>query len=257
MREADKYSEELSERERQIVMSIRNAPVPDVPREEVEAVCKRAVSYYAESQGIRDAGFWKAAFSCSTTGAAFFWLLAAFLLGSFAVVSLLGAGDEAMTFSFMTAVSPAPILAYVIRELQYRDENLVLLEKTCKYAPARIYFVRLWAGMFVNALFVLLAGLAAFPHYGKLLELYFCAFTAMFFLGAAALFCMAFSDNALPLSLMMAAWILGASYLLRQEEVLEFILNAGTGALAAGALLGFALFTAAATGSTVRMYAEC
>ena len=157
MREISSDFERLTEQERQIILNIRNAPVPEVSQEEVEVVCKKAVSYYTEKQSIWDAGFWKVVFSCSTTGSAFFWLLSAFLLGSLVVISLLNAGDEALPVSLMTAVSPIPVLAYVIRELQYRDENLTQLERTCKYAPAKIYFARLWAGMIFNALFVLLA----------------------------------------------------------------------------------------------------
>lgn len=255
MKETDKHFERLSEQETQIVLSIRNAPVPVVSQEDVEAVCRKAFSYYTEKQDIRNAGFWKVVFSCFTTGSAFFWILSAFLLGSIVVISLLDTGNAALPVSLMTAVAPIPILAYVMRELQYRDESLTQLEKTCRYAPARIYFARLWAGMIFNALFVLLAGVIVCFHYEKLLELYFCAFTAMFFIGAAALFCMAFSENALPLSLMMAAWVLGAIYLLRQSEILDAVMNAGVGAMAVGMLFSFALFTVAAMRTTTRMYA--
>ena len=70
------------------------------------------------------------------------------------------------------------------------------------------------------------------------------------------MFCMAFSDNALPLSLMMAAWVLGAFYLLRQRDILDAVMNVGIGVLAAGMLFSFVLFAAAAMRSTTRMYAE-
>lgn len=254
MKKTDRYPEKLSEQEEQIILSIRNAPVPVVPQEEIEAVCKTAISYYTEKQSIWEESFWKVVFSCFTTGSAFFWLLSAFLLGSLVVISLLGA-ENVLPVSLMTVLAPVPMLAYVIRELQYRDENLTLLEKACKYDPSKIYFARLWLGMIANALFVLLTGLIVFSHYEKLLQLYFCAFTAMFLIGAAALFCMAFSDSALPLSLIMAVWVLGASYLLCRSEVSEFILNAGTGTLITGMLFGFGLFAAAARKSTAKLYA--
>lgn len=257
MKEVEKYSEKLSEQERQIILRLKNAPVPTVPQEEIRIVCKTAVSYYTKKQSIWDMDFWKVTFTCSTVGSAFFWLLSAFLLGSFVVVSLLAAGNEALMYALMMAVSPVPVLAYVIRELQYRDENLVWLEKTCKYAPARIYFARLWVGTIFNVLFVFLTGLAAFSHYEKLLQLYFCAFSAMFFVGAVALLLMTFSENALPLSLMMAAWVSGAAYLLRQSEVFEVIVETGTGVLATGMLFSFVLFAAASMKSTTRLYARC
>lgn len=255
MKRTDRYPEKLSGQEMRIALSIKNAPVPAVPQEEIEAACRTAVSYYTERQSIRDAGFWKVVLSCAAAGSAFFWLLSAFLLGSVVVISLLNAGDEALPFSLMMTVAPVPVLAYVIRELQYRDEALTLLEKTCKYAPARICYARLWVGMFFNALFVLLTGLTAFARYEQLLKLYFCAFTVMFFIGSAALFCMAFSDSALPLSLMMAAWVLGASYLLHRDEIFEFVMDTGTGVLAAGLLLSFGLFAAAAAKATAALYA--
>ena len=255
MKTTDRFTEMLSEQDQQIIFDIQNVPVPRILQEEINAACKTAVSYYTERQSIWNSEFWKVTVSCSTIGAAFFWLLSAFLLGSLTVISLMTAGDKASLAALIMAVSPVPVLAYVIRELQYRDENLVLLEKTCKYAPAKIYFARLWIGMIFNALFVLLAGAAAFSQCEELLKLYFCSFTAMFFVGAAALLFMAFSENALPLSLLMTVWVLGASYLLRQSEIFEFFINAGTGVLAAGMIFSFGLFAAATVKATARLYA--
>ncbi len=251
-----KQTDLLLEKERRIAAQIRDIPVPQVPQDEIKAVCRTAASYYVESPGIWTAGFWRSAFSFLTVKAVVFWLLAAFLLGSCVVPSMASAGMEVEPLAFLTSLSPVPMLTFVIRELQCRDSSLVQLEKTCRYAPGKIYFARLWIGMIFNALLVGLAG-AAFPHSGFLLKAYLCAFTAMFLAGAAALFLVAFLDNALPLSLIMAAWVLGASWILSQCEVLDVIMGAdiSIGILVCAAVFGLGLFAVSTVKTAARLYA--
>ena len=156
----------------------------------------------------------------------------------------------------MTALSPVPVLTFAIRELQYHDENLLQLEKTCKYAPERIYFARLWAGMIFNAFFVLLAGVIAFPHYANFVQLYFCAFIAMFFIGAVALFFMSLLHNVLPLSFMMAAWILSAVSMLSQCEILDWVTGTSTKRFVIVTIFSFGLYVIATIRSTTKLYAR-
>ncbi len=254
MKKTNSFPEELSEREQEIILNIKDSPVPIVTQEEINAVCKVATSYYTEKQSILNMEFWKVIFSCLTIGTAFFWILSAFLLGSCVAFSLLLTKFEIEPLAFMTALSPVPVLAFAIRELQYRDNNLVQLEKTCKYAPAKIYFARLWIGMIFNALFVVFAGVTAFSHYENLLQLYLSAFTAMFLIGAVALFLMSFLDNALPLSSLMAIWVLGAVYLLGQYEVLDVIMGASIPIFAGVLIFSLGLFAVAAIRSTKKLY---
>jgi len=249
------FMEGLSETEQQIVLSVKNAPVPTVSQDEIAAVCNAAASYYTEKQTIWNIGFWKVVFFCFTTKSAFFWIFSAFLLGSGVVISFPATSYEIEPLALMTALSPVPILAFAIRELQYRDNNLVLLEKTCKYAPAKIYFSCLWLGMILNTVLVVFAGAIIFTGYKNLLQLYLCSFIAMFFVGACALLLLSFLDNALPLSLTMAVWVLGATYLLCQPEILDVIRKASMTAFIGGLVFSFALFVAATIKSTAKLYA--
>lgn len=253
-RKNDIISQGPSKEEQKIIAWLRKEPVPEVPQEEVQTVCRTATAYYTRPQGAGDAGFWLAALSCLTGGTALLWILAAFLLGSCAALSALTGSLEAEPFALLIALSPVPMLSFAIRELQYRDSSLVQLEKTCKYSPDKIYFARLWIGMAFNMLFVALAG-TAFPRSGPLLKLLFLAFTAMFLMGAAALAVMSFLESALPLSLMLATWVPGAFWLLCQDGVLDLLMGVGTGILAAGAAAGLGLFAAAAVKTTKRLYA--
>ncbi len=255
MKKVNSFEAELSEKEQQIILSIKDSPVPMVSQGEIETVCKVAASYYTKKQSVWNIDFWKVIFACLTIKSAFFWILSAFLLGSGVVVSLLINRFEMEPIAFMTALSPVPILAFAIRELQYRDNNLVQLEKTCKYAPAKIYFARLWIGMIFNALFIAFIGVIAFSNYENLLQLYLFAFTAMFFVGAVALFFMSFTDNALPLSLLMVIWVLGAICLFGRYEILAAILGASISVFIGGLICSLGLFAIATTKYTIKLYA--
>lgn len=255
MGEKDSFSKELPDMEQQIVLRIKADPVPAVSREEIKKACEVAAAYYTERQDIWNRGFWKVTFSCLTIKSAFFWILAAFLLGSCVVASSLATRFAIEPLAFMTAISPVPVLAFAIRELQYRDDNLVQLEKTCQYAPARIYVARMWIGMVFNALFVLSTGKVAFSRYGSLLQLYLCSFIAMFFVGAIALFLLSFLDNALPLSFIMAAWVLGAACFLCQCETLDAVMGVSVTVLMGMLLFSLGLFAVASIKTTTKLYA--
>lgn len=247
--------DELSTAEQKIIFAIKNDPVPLASQKDILAACKVASSYYAEKQNILDKGFWKVTISCISVETAFFWILSAFLLGSCVMISLLATKHGVEPMALMSAISPVPVIAFAIRELQYRDSNLVQIEKTCKYAPQNIYFARLWLGMFVNAIWVLLAGAIVFFKYETFAQLYFCSFIAMFLIGGIALMLMSISDNALPLSLVMAAWILGAYFLVSSDEFIRVITTMGIGMLAVITFFSFGLFAAATVKATTKLYA--
>lgn len=246
--------DKLSAAEQKIIFAVKNDPVPPVSQRDILTACKAASSYYAEKQSIWDKGFWKVTISCISGEAAFFWLLSAFLLGSCVVISLSASESGVDPTALMWALAPVPVIAFAIRELQYRDSNLVQIEKTCKYAPQKIYFARLWVGVFVNAIWVLLAGAIVFNKYENFAQLYFCSFTAMFLIGAAALLLMTVSDSTLPLSLMMAAWILGAVFLASSEEFIYALATANICILAFITLFSFCLFAGATVKTTTKLY---
>lgn len=247
---------EFSDSELEIISRIKNDPVPGVFRDDMKKVCQTAASYYTEKQSIRSIEFWKVVFSCLTVNSAFFWIFSAFLLGSYALAFAVITKYDAEPFAFMTAFAPVPILAFAVRELHYRDPGLVQLEKVCKYSPDKIYFARLWTGMIFNALFTALAEAAAFHGYENLLRLYLCSFTAMFFVGAAALILMSFFDSVLPLSLTTAFWVMAAAYLLCQSEILEAVMKVSLMSFTAVLALGIAAFAAAAVKTTSEIYSR-
>ena len=63
-RKNDIISQGPSKEEQKIIAWLRKEPVPEVPQEEVQTVCRTATSYYTRPQGAGDAGFWLAALSC-------------------------------------------------------------------------------------------------------------------------------------------------------------------------------------------------
>lgn len=256
MKNINNFPDELSEMEQKIALNIKKIPVPVISQEEINNVCKIAASYYTEKQSICNMNFWKITFACLTIKSTFFWILSAFLLGTCVVISILITRYDIEPLAPMTALSPIPVLSFAIRELHYRDDNLVQIEKTCKYAPAKIYFTRIWLGMIFNILFVMFADTIVFSHYKNLLQLYFCSFIAMFFVGAVALFLLSFLDNALPLSLIMAIWVLGALYLLCQYEIFDAVINVSLTILIGILIFSLGLFAIAAIKSTTKLYAK-
>lgn len=247
--------DELSTAEQKIIFAIKNDPVPLASQEDIQTACKVASSYYAERQSIWDKDFWKVTISCFSVEFAFLWIFSAFLLGSIVVISLLATEYGVEPMALMSAISPVPVIAFAIRELQYRNSNLVQLEKTCKYAPQKVYFARLWLGMFVNAIWVLLAGKIVFGKCENFAQLYFCSFIAMFLIGGIALILMSISDNALPLSLVMAAWILGAYFVVSSDEFIHVITTMGIGMLAVITFFSFGLFATVTVKTTTKLYA--
>ncbi len=247
--------DELSAAEQRVIDAIRNDPVPVVSQAEINAVCKAASFYCAEKQSVWHRGFWRVVFSCHSAEAVFFWVISAFLLGSCVTASLLSKTQGIDPIAFMTALAPVPVIAFAIRELQYRDGSLVQIEKTCKYDPKKIYFARLWLGMLLNAVFVLLAGTIAFPQYGHIVQLYLCSFIAMFFVGAAALFLMSLTKNVLPLSLTMSAWVLCSIYFLSENAFVPMVTQMNIWYLAGILLAGMGVFAVVTMHTTRKLYA--
>lgn len=246
---------ELTASEQKIIFAIKNDPTPTASQEDILSTCKVASSYYAEKQSIWDKGFWAVTLSFISVEAVFFWILSAFLLGSCVMLSLSATEYGVNPIGLIPALAPIPVIVFAIRELQYRDSNLVQIEKTCKYSPQKVYFARLWLGVFVNAIWVLLAGTIVFRGSENIGQLYFCSFTAMFFFGAFALILMSVADSALPLSLMMTAWILGAVFLASSDVFVHVITTISIWISVVAALFSFCLFAVAAIKSTTRLYA--
>ena len=239
---------------RKIAEAVKNDPVPVVPQSEIDAVCRAAALCRSKRQGLFDVGLWKVVFSCCSSESAFFWILSAFLLASCAMTAHLSGAYGFDPIAIMSALSPVPVIAFAIRETHYRDPDLVQIEKTCKYAPEKIYFARLWLCMLLNAVLVLLSG-AVFSGYEHIARLYLCAFIAMFFVGAAALILMSLSDSTLPLSVCLSAWVLGAVFMLSEEEFIGMITNINATYLAIILLIGIGAFTAVTVGTSRKMYA--
>lgn len=244
--------DELSLEEQRIIEDIKNASVPAISQDDINAVCKVAASYYAEKQSILEINFWKVAFSCFSVDFGFIWILLAFLIGNCVMFTAM---SKISPIAVMTAFVPIPVISFAIRELHYRDNNLVQIEKTCKYAPTKIYFVRLWVSMLFNAVFVLLMGIIVFSQYENIRNLYFCSFIVMFLIGAVVLLLMSLSDNTLPLSLIMAAWILGAIYFLSENDISSIMNIINEWILIAVMFISIGLFAVVSVITTRKLYA--
>lgn len=249
-------STRLTDDEQLLAAAFKREPVPDVPAGRIASVCRAAAAARGAARpDIRNPGLCMAAFSCLTAGCAFFWAVLAFLLGGCVVFFRLFAVRCASPLALLTTISPIPVLSFWIRELYNRDEALAQLERTCRFSPEKLCFARLWGGMACNLLFTALAGALTFPDAGNLTQTYLCAFIALFFVGALALLLVSFLRDALPLSLLLAAWVLAASYLLGQRELFDGVMCAGTGILAAVLAAGVGSFIAASVCFTKKRYA--
>lgn len=245
----------MNKTEQNIISQIKNDPIPVVSESEILATCKLATSYYTEKQNAFDKNFWIVTRSCLSLESAFFWVLSAFLLGSCVILSFLATGYGIDPIALMSALAPVPVIAFAIRELQYRDSNLVQIEKTCKYATQKIYFARLWMGMFINAVWVLIAGAILFFQYENIVQLFFCSFITMFLIGAVALLLMSLTESTLPLSLMMTAWILSAVFLMSGDEFIQVVTTTSVWLLAVLTTISLGLFAGATIRTTVKIYA--
>lgn len=245
----------MNKAEQNIISKIKNDPVPIVSECEVLAACKVATSYYAENQTAFDKNFWRVTLSCLSVESSFFWVLLSFLLGCCAMLSLFVTGYGIEPIAIMSAFAPVPVITFAIRELQYRDSNLVQIEKTCKYAPQKIYFARLWIGMLINAIWVLITGVLVFFQYENFSQLFFCSFITMFLIGAVALLLMSLTDSTLPLSLMMATWVLCAVFLMSGDEFIHIVTATSVWLLAVLTTISLGIFVGATIRTTVIMYA--
>lgn len=241
----DPFEQELSTR-------IKESPVPPVPPEEISAAAQAAALWCAPTRSLWDKGLWRAALASVTAGAAPFWFFCAFLLGSGVAVGLLWSDRNTEPLTVLLPLAPVPFLCFLIRELQIRDAALVQMERCCVLSPSWVCFLRLWMGTLVNGLVVALSGVALG---GEALRFYLCAFTVLFFLGAAALLLLPISGSAMSLSLLLAVWTLGAFWLLSQQEFFEMVREITLPLWAGAAAVGLGLFTLTSLGVSRRIYA--
>ena len=248
-------SDEYSEVEQRLSAFLKHEPIPNISQEERMEVKKIVLSYYLERETIWNWTFWYVTFSCISIDSAFLWMLFAFVLGSCPMLSLLVSASAIEPIALMSAVAPIPMFAFLLREIQYHDCNLIQIEKTCKYQSAQIYFARLWVGMIFNALSVLLVGMISFHSYPYFIQLYFCSFIAMFLIGALALLILSCTESALPLSVMLFAWVLTASFVLSYPTCVTAVLKIGFKLLVCFTVFSFGIFMFAANKTTKKLYA--
>lgn len=171
------FEQELSNR-------LKDSPVPSVPPEEINAAAQAVSLWCTPAGNLWDKGLWRAALASVTADAGPFWFLCAFLLGSGIAVGLLWSDRNTEPLVVLLPLAPVPFLCFLIRELQVRDAALAQLERCCVLNPSWVCFLRLWTGTLANGLVVALSGVALGE---EALRFYLCAFTVLFFLGAAAL----------------------------------------------------------------------
>ena len=243
--------ERLSPLEQELSIRLKDSPVPVVHRAEIDATARTAALWCVPAGKPWGRGLWRAALVSVTTGAAPFWLLCAFWLGSGVAAGLLWSDLDAEPLAVLIPLAPVPFLCFLIRELQIRDAALVQLERCCVLSSSWVCFLRLWIGTLVNGLVVAISGAALG---GEALRFYLCAFTILFFLGTAALLLLPMGGSTMPLSLLLAVWTLGAFRLLSQREFLETLHEIALPLCAGAAVVGLGLFTLTSLGVSRRMY---
>jgi len=244
--------ETLSPFEQELSHLLKASPIPSVPQEEIAAAARTAAAWSLPDRNLWRGDFWRAALASLTAGAASFWVFCAFLLGSGVAVALLWTDFGAEPLAVLLPLAPVPFLCFLIRELQIRDAALVQMERTCVWDPSQVCFARLWAGTLLDGVMVALSGLALG---GEAPRFYLCAFTVLFFLGAIALFLLRAGGNTLPLSFLLAAWVLGAFWFLSQEEILYILQEIALPLWAGAAGAGLALFALASLRASKKIYA--
>lgn len=244
----------LTPQEQRIAALIKEEAIPPIFSEDIGRACQAASSYLNQRQHPFDAGFWCAVFSAMTASSALCWIIGALALGigaRVAVASFTNFNPMALLF----ALSPVPIITLAIRELSYRDENLSQMERTCKYAPSHIYFARLWIGVLVNAVAVTVLGTFLISFDVSATRIWLCSFIAMFLIGAVTLLVMSYLDHALPLSVLMAVWIVCSAFAISQDEVIWALDQLSNGVLIAAILSSIAIFLGSTIGASKRLYA--
>lgn len=247
------FLETYSETAQQTADYLRRAPVPGVPPAERAAACRLAASC-ARPRSLARRESWRVLCACLALSAAPFSMLCACVLAGMVVLSRQMAPQSDLPLTCVTVLAPVPVLSFAIRDLHYRDPALAQLEKTCRYSPEKLWFARLWASTLGSALCVGAAGAVLFPRGTRLLRLYLCAFTALFLVGAAALFLLSLLENALPLSLLLTAWVGGAACLLGQPEAVEMLWTASLALLSGALAASLSLFVLAAVCSAAKRY---
>lgn len=249
------FSELDSETARRTADYIRRAPVPAVPAKARAAACRLAARCI-QPKALARRDFRRALCACLSLNAAPFSVLCAFVLAGMVVLSRLTATQSGIALACVTALAPVPILSFAIRERHCRDSALAQIEKTCRFAPEKLWFARLWASTLASACCVGAAGAVISPRGVRLVRLYLCAFTALFLVGAAAVFLLSVLESALPLSLLLAAWAGGAACLLAQPEILEYLWTASLALLTGALAVSLGLFLFAAAHAAVRQYGK-
>ena len=240
--------------ERWIAALLKEDITPSVSPEEIRRVSQIASRYVNVRTRPLDVGFWLAVLSAMTVPSALLWLLGALALGMGArVAAAFFTGFSPMPLLF--ALSPVPIITLAIRELSYRDAALAQMERTCKYPPSRVYFARLWVGILLNAIAVAALGACLMTSDFGDTRLWLCSFIAMLVVGAVALLVMSRLDHALPLSALMAVWVLCSAFAISQEEIVCAIEQLSGGLLVAAVAGSVAVFLAATIRASKRLYA--
>lgn len=249
----------LSPFEEALARRMKQAPLPDIPPAQADTAARNAAAWLAPAPrlwGIWDRSLWRAALASLSAGAAPFWLLCAFLLGAGVAAGRLlspsGGGPGVEPLAVLVPLAPVPFLCFLIRELQIRDPALAQLERSCLHSAGQVCLVRLWTGCFANG--ALLAILSAALG-GAFWRLCLGAFAALFLLGAAALLLLPAASSALPLSVLLAAWVLGGFWLLAQQEFLHLLLRAAPPLWAGIAAGGLGLFVPASLRAAKKLYA--
>lgn len=244
----------LTPQEQRIAALIKEEAIPSISSEDIDRACQAASAYLHQRQHPFDAGFWRAVFSAMTASSALCWIIGALALGigaQVAVASFTNFNPMVLLF----ALSPVPIITLAIRELSYRDESLAQMERTCKYAPSHIYFARLWIGILVNAVAVTVLGAFLISLDVSSMRVWLCSFIAMFLIGAVTLLVMSYLDHALPLSVLMAVWVVCSAFAISQDEVIGALEQLSNGILIAAILSSIAVFLGSSIGASKRLYA--
>lgn len=232
---------QLSPEELALKRAVLNEPMPQVSAGDIRKACEAAGEYLpgAKKGHTLDIVFWRLLFFSLNSRMFLFWLACAFVLAGCAVYPHIAGGNGASFSLLLASLAPVPFLSFAISELCQRDKNLMEVEKTCRYAPEHILAARLTVCMLMNACILLAAGFILNHVCEDVLRMYLCAFTSMFLVGMVSLWLMSVTDNVLPLTALLAVWVVVGMALTSNEKAAYYVEQISS--IPIGAVLCFSL----------------
>lgn len=201
---------------------IKDDSVPSASEDDIFAACETTAKYLtaAKNEYPLNVDFIRTVLLSLNLKALIFCLICALILASCTVLISISNNGTASLLAFLSAAAPTPFICFVISEAYQKNKNLIDVEKTCRYIPNHIFTARLTICMLINAAMLLILGLILCEVCSDIIRIYLCAFVSMFFIGGIAVLIISVSDNALPLTMLLAVWVLTGAAVTSNTEII-------------------------------------